>query len=261
MPVLEGLADLAAEGCLVKPFWYQWVMDPATVFSVNVMVDKPTERRPDGWFHASQHPLAGERELYQWMTGTVKQDKRSYTMQASAMMGSLGHACIESLLDWMGVAVPLPPGECPACGKPRRPLRARPSRRYCTEWGFADEATRARCHLDSILDMSRSGAAWQLGGPSVYGFDFKTIYPMGLSKIPDMNLAFFREKWPHYWAQMQECMRMTGLRQYIVFFLGFGNPWDTKEYHVPFDPEFAAATEAKYRRVLYHVDNQIPVVA
>jgi hypothetical protein len=84
---------------------------------------------------------------------------------------------------------------------------------------------------------------------------------MGLKDVKDMDLEFFRDKWPQYWAQGQECMRLSGLRQYIFLFFTLGNPWDTREFHIPFDPEFAAETEAKYRKVIYHVDNKIPVIA
>ena len=75
-----------------------------------------------------------------------------------------------------------------------------------------------------------------------------------------MDLDVFREKWPKYWAQMQECMRMTGLRRYIVFFQGLGNPWEQREFHIPYDAVFAAQTEAKYRRVLDHVNRGVPIL-
>lgn len=252
MPVLRYLSEMAADGCLVKPLFYQWVMDPATVISLNLMVDRPVPRQPDGWFHASQHPLMPEKELYAWITGRVIPEEISYVGRMSLMFGSLSHAVIESLMDWMGVAVPFTPDDCPACGKPRRPVRSRPSRKYCTEHGFVHEATRARCHVDGVLDFGEG--FWR-------GFDFKSIRSLGLSKAPDMNPEFFREKWPHYWAQMQECMRLSGLREYIVFFLTMGNPWDTREYHISFDPEFARATEEKYLTVLSHAERKVPIVA
>jgi hypothetical protein len=75
-----------------------------------------------------------------------------------------------------------------------------------------------------------------------------------------MDLEFFTERWPHYHAQMQECMRLTGLRQYIVLFVSLGNPWELREYHIPFDPAFAAKTEAKYRTVLDHVARGVPIL-
>jgi hypothetical protein len=267
MPKFDTIARYAADGCLVKPLFHQFVLDPKATTKLNLLVERPTQRQPDGWFHASSHPLMSERELYLWMTGALEPEEMDYKSLMSVMFGTLGHAINEAFLDWMGVSVPLPPGDCPACGRPRRQLRARPSSRYCTEHGAVHEATRARCHLDAILDFDRQnhlGLSWRRTGipkPHWHGYDFKTIYPMGLSKIPDMDLDAFKEKWPHYWAQMQECMRITGLRRYIVFFMSMGMPWDTREFHIPFDPEFAAETEAKYLAVLSHVERKVPIVA
>jgi hypothetical protein len=259
MPVITGLEEMAADGCLVKPLLHQFILDPGADVQLNLLVQRPAPRVPDGRFHASQHPLATERELYLWMTGGGEAEEMGYVGRASVMFGSLAHAVIEAFLDWTGFAVPLPPGLCPSCGRPRRPLRARPSLRYCTEHGYVHEETRASCHLDSILDFSGAPVPGLL--PAAHGFDFKTIRPLGLKGVKDMDLGFFREKWPHYWAQGQECMRISGLRQYIFLFFTMGNPWDTREFHIPFDPDFAAATDAKYKRVIYHLDSKVPIVA
>lgn len=239
MPTLTRMGEQAAAGCLVKPLFYQWVM-AAEATSLNLLVDRPVQRKPDQWFHASQHPLATHRELWLWLAGRTAPEDMGYTSKMAVMFGSLSHAVFEAFLDWMRASEPLPEGECPACGKPRRPLRARPSNAYCTEHGFIHRETQSRCHLDAILNL----------GGERYGFDLKTIWPLGLRGVKDMDLAVFREKWPRYWAQMQECMRLSGLRQYIVLFLTMGSPWELREYHIPFDPEFAAATEEKYRKVL-----------
>ena len=261
MPNFDSLARYAADGCLVKPLFHQFIQDPKANTKLNLLVERPMPRPPDGWFHASQHPLMGERELYQWITGQAEPEEMDYKSLMSVFMGTLGHAVNEAFLDWMGVSVPLPPGPCPACGRPRRALRARPSSRYCTEHGAVHEATMARCHLDAILEFSGQKLTWDMDLSQAHGYDFKTIYPMGLGKVRDMDLDAFKAKWPHYWAQMQECMRIRGLRRYIVFFLSQGFPWDTREFHIPFDPGFAAETEAKYLAVLSHVDRGVPIVA
>lgn len=239
MPTLAKVSQMAADGCLVKPLFYQWVMAADSV-PLNLLVERPVQREPDQWFHASQHPLATPRELWLWLAGKTVPEDMGYTSLMAVMFGSLAHAPVEAFLDWMNVSEPLPEGACPACGRPRRPLRARPSRKYCTEHGFIHAETRARCHLDAILNFSGER----------YGFDLKTIYALGLRGVKDMDLEAFRLKWPRYWAQMQECMRLSGLRQYIVLFLTMGSPWELREYHVPFDPHFAAETERKYRGVI-----------
>lgn len=254
MPVLTTMAEQAAVGCLVKPLFHQWVMDPAVPIDFTFRVQRPAPRQPDGWFHASQHPLATTKELYQWLARPerYKPEVMGYPALMSVMFGSLSHAVIERFLDYMGVAVPLPEGDCPACGRPYLSKGKRQTRdyRYCEEHGGADLETMSRCHLDSVLDF----------GDGQRGFDFKSIYQFGLKGVPDMNAAAFREKWPGYWAQMQECMRMTGLRRYIVFFLTLGNPWDTREFHFDFDPEFAGATRQKYLNVISHWQRGVEIV-
>jgi hypothetical protein len=259
MPTLtKGIAEFAAEGCLVKPLFHQFVMDAAVAVPLNLLVERPVHRGPDQWFHASQHPLATDRELWLWLEGRTQGEEMGYVSLMSVVFGSMAHAWNEAFLDWLGASEPLPPGDCPACGRPRRALRARPSSRYCTEHGFAHLPTRARCHMDSIL---------RFGGER-YGYDFKTYgnrwgfkATKSRDAIQDMNTAQFREEWPGYWAQMQECMRLSGLRQYIVFFLTMGNPWDTREFHIPFDPGFAMETDKKYRRVIDCWERGVEIVA
>lgn len=258
MPTLtQGMAEFAADGCLVKPLFHQFVIDARVAVPLNLLVERPVARQPDQWFHASQHPLLTERELYLWLAGRLPGEEMGYTSLMAVVFGSMAHAWFEAFLDWLGASEPLPQGDCPSCGRPRRPLRARPSSSYCTEHGFAHPPTRSRCHLDAILRF----------GSDRYGFDFKTIYPFAFKAtksrpaVRDMDTEQFRERWPGYWAQMQECMRMSGLRQYIVMFLTMGSPWDTREFHIDFDPEFAAKTDAKYRRVIDCWESGVEILA
>lgn len=250
MPVFDGVAEYAAEGCFIKPLWFQFMQDETLKFAFDLHIERPLPRPWDGWFHASQHPMATERELYLYLTQRKSPEPRDYAMNMSAFFGTMTHGMFEAFLHRMGVAVPLPKGDCPACGRPYKPPRARQSPKYCMEHGAAHLETRARCHLDSIV-------AYQ----GHTGFDLKTIQPYGLKGVHDMEEAAFKEKWPRYWGQMQECMRITGLRKYIVFFLGLGIPWMVREFHFNFDPVFAAQTEAKYRRVLDAVDRGVEIAA
>jgi len=256
VPHLTRLAEMSARGTLVKPLLHQFVMDPKADVPLNLLVQRPMPRQPDGRFHASQHPLMDEFELYLWMTGQLPDDdtfdESSFNVRMAVMFGSLAHAVIEAFLAWTGKAVPLPQGTCVNCGRPYRPLRARPDPvKYCTEFGFVHPATRSGAHLDAILDF----------GDGLTGFDFKTIWPLGLKGVRDMDTDEFREKWPKYWAQGQECMRLSGLRRYIFLFMTMGSPWETREFHLDFDHEFAVATEQKYLRVISHLERGIPIVA
>jgi hypothetical protein len=250
VPVPVGLAEQAADGCLVKPLFHQFILDDNPGIEIDVRVLRPTPRAHDGRFHASQHPLAAERELYEWMTGRSVPEQFNYVSRASVMMGSLAHGVFEAFLDWTGCAVPLPEGDCPSCGRPYRQRRSQRSERFCKEHGFAHHPTRSSCHLDSILDF----------GDGFHGFDLKTIHQFGLRGVRDMDEQAFRAKWPGYWAQGQECMRISGLRRYIFLFFTLGNPWDTREFHFGYDEEHNAQVEAKYLRVLSHLDRGVPII-
>lgn len=262
MPNLTRLTGVSASGTLVKPLLHQFLMDQKSDAGINILVQRPARRSPDGWFHASQHPMATDLDLYSWMTGQGGgEDEFTYAARCAVLFGSLFHGVFEAFLDWTGRALPLPPGDCPACGRPRRPLRARPSFRYCTEHGFTHPETRARCHLDAIMSWGLVPATWGGGLAGCDGLDLKTCHPYALKGVKDMDLDSFRDKWPKYWGQGQECMRLSGLRNYIFLFMTMGSPWETREFHVPFDPDFASATEAKYLAVISHLERGVPILA
>lgn len=250
-----GLAKYAASGCLVKPLFLQWMQDDDIPMKITVTIERPRPRAADGWFHASSHPLMTHAELYADLTRPVMREPMDYVSRMSVMFGSLSHGVIEAFLDYIGVAVPLPEGACVACGRPLRPfLKGADPAVHCSEHAAVHEATRSRCHMDSITHFNPQGT---------FGFDLKSIKPWGsygLKGAPDMDLQFFIERWPHYHAQMNECMRLSGLRKYIVFFMSMGNPWELREYHIPFDPALAAKTEAKYLAVLDHVARKVPIL-
>jgi hypothetical protein len=177
------------------------------------------------------------------------------TKLAKIGFGTIYHEVIRQALVQLGVVVPVREGVCPACGL-SQPIS-------CREHGALDAATHSRGHLDGILCFEPRtpgqlppGHRTDLGRPGhfaterVWGFEAKTIKKEILYKVPDMDEAFFRERWPDYWWQVQEYMRLTGLRQFIVLFIGLGNPWDLREYHVRYDPMAAMQIEAKYSAAL-----------
>ena len=63
MPRFDSIARYAADGCLVKPLFHQFIQDPKANTNLNLLVERPMPRQPDGWFHASQHPRMSERDL------------------------------------------------------------------------------------------------------------------------------------------------------------------------------------------------------
>lgn len=227
-------AQYAAEGCLVKPLLLQFFQDPVINFDFRLQSDWIRTRDPDQWFHASAHPGLSEDELVAYLTGKLKREPLSYNGIMGTLFGTITHAFIQHSLDQIGVLLPVPPGPCVACGRPRSGKLA------CREHGTRDDLTRSRGHLDGILRLERN---------DIRGLDIKTIKPFGaygMKDAIDMDLNYFRQTWPKYYAQVQDYMRMTGLRKFIVFFLSMGNPWEMREYHIPYDPQFAREIELKY---------------
>lgn len=254
---INKVAQYAAEGCLVKPLLLRFFLDTSVEFAFDVRVTRPVRREFDGWFHASSHPVMSDRELYLYMTEGTQREELDYISAMSVMFGTVVHGVVQEAVDRLGIAVPLPADDCPACGLPRATPYTRATRTvrrgtkgYCWEHGACDQQTRSRGHLDAILNLQ-----------GIRGFDLKTIRPLTLMKTPDMDLEFFRQKWPGYYAQAQEYMRITGLRKFIVFFMALGNPWEMREYQFDFDPVFAYRTEQKYLRVLKAIEGGVPIIA
>jgi hypothetical protein len=236
---LRTAASYAEAGCLVKPLLLRFFQDEKVEFDFRVRSVSIRTRPPDGWFHSSAHPGLSEDQLVAYLKGGSSPWRPDYVTTMSMLFGTVVHGVVQSALDQMKVTVPLPPGGCVACGLPRsgRGLT-------CREHGAVDVSTRSRGHLDGILSLGEHGTR---------GLDIKTIKmwgSYGLKDAPDMDLGFFIRNWLKYYAQVQDYMRLTGLRNFIVFFMALGNPWEMREYHVPWDPEFALGIEVRYRRAL-----------
>jgi hypothetical protein len=242
MPTFDKIAKYAAAGCLVKPLLADF-FSSGEAFKLTIRTAKPLERVPDGWFHASTHPGLTVNQLHAYLTmpPPERPEDFGYIGRMSVMFGTIMHEVTRQALYKLKLMVPVPMGTCMACGSVQ-PMG-------CREHGARDDATRSRGHLDGILRFGGQGA-WSYASEDIWGFDLKTIKNAILYKAPDMDEAYFRERWPEYWWQVQEYMRLTGIRQYIVLFMGIGNPWDIREYHVTFDPVAAYEIETKYSAAL-----------
>ena len=242
MPTFSKVVGAAAKGCLLKPLLIEfWTSDEA--FRLIIETAKPLERPGDGWFHASTHPGMTVNQLVTYLDGLGrgKPEDFGYVGKMSVLFGTIMGEANRRALEQLGLMVPVPRGTCRACGQPQPEI--------CREHGACDADTRSRGHLDGIVRFGPPSPVWR-GTEDVWGYEGKTIKNAILYKAPDMDEAFFKERWPTYWWQVQEYMRLTGLRRFIVLFMGIGNPWDLREYHIQADPQAAYEIETRYLQAL-----------
>ncbi len=184
---------------------------------------------PDGWFHPSTHPLMGQRKLWLYLNEPDRWVKEvmAFSSVFSVAFGSTAHRLIQNGLFDMGVSI------APEIDGPE-PM-------------YEHSETRARGELDGILKLDPPLAVPER--PTLVGLDIKTR--TAKANDPDTldNLAWIR-KFPTYYAQVQEYMRITGLRAYVVVFMYWGYPWEFKEWHIVYDPEFAQRISEKYLAVI-----------
>jgi hypothetical protein len=241
------MADSAVAGCLVKPVIAAF-MASGEPLKITIRVDRPLEHAPDGWFHASSHPSLPVEKLVEYLQApqVVSGEQIGYVGGMSVTVGTIMGDLARQILEKKKIAIVPRSAACIACGLPQP--------RKCREHGAMHIATRSRGHLDGVLwfkgrvnDLPGNlsdipGWAW----PYLWGYDHKTAKTMTLKDIPEMDEDAFHVKWPKYWWQAQEYMRMTGLRRYIVVVQGIGNPWTMKEFHILFSPDAADGIERRY---------------
>jgi hypothetical protein len=236
--VLKG----ARGGEKVVPLLRSYLYDPSfPSFTVKVEGFKP--RPPDYWFHPSTHPLWPERLLYLYMTRPEDLVNEPFdpTSTLAVTAGSFFHSFVQISLVAAGV-LERQPVVCGCGGK--HPERA--------EVYLRDEESRTRGHADGLLVEGD-------------GFEFKTMNPMKLYKMPKGSptdlavLEWFKERCPAYYAQAHDYMRMSGRRLQVVVFLALTYPFEMREIHVPYDAFYARDIRDRYLRVLQAAaDQQMP---
>jgi hypothetical protein len=235
---MRTAARYAADGCVIKPLVQSFVQNRRIDFDFRLQASWVRERPWDGWFHASAHPGLGEEDLIAYLEQREKPRAMTYVGAMSTIFGTLVHVVTQETFSYYKITVPLSAGPCLTCG------RGRTGRDACREHGALDEKTHSRGHMDAIVTVGPGG---------INIVDIKTIKPWGtygLKDAPDMDPEYFKATWPKYYAQGQDYMRMTGIRNFICFFMAMGNPWEMREYHIPYDPVFAFQIERRYLRAL-----------
>jgi hypothetical protein len=202
------------------------------------LIGRDVERKPDGWFHPSTHPGWTERALYVYLTEPERLTPRqwNYEGRMSANLGTMAHELVKAALIHDGSLLAPDGDACESCGLPRKGRGAK-----CNEQGYSDLDLMSRGHVDGRLHPRL--------GLGVGGFDLKTTNDRAITKLTNNDVDHFRTKWPYYYDQMQEYMRISGLRFFIVLFLSLGYPWECKEVRIDFDEVRSFEIEQKYRRV------------
>ena len=203
-------------------------------------------RRPDGWFHPSTHPLWPELKLYWYMTEPerIVSESRNITDTLTVTQGSFWHAFVQYVLLDNGLLKEVNPSKEHAHDK--------------VEWFVKDDALKSRGALDGVL------VSENLGLDQLTTFEFKTLNATKMRSAPS-NGAFsrerrewFKEKFPPYYLQAQEYMRLSGSRSHQVLMMAIEYPFDMVEINLPYDAETAGRTVAKYRFVLECVEKRMP---
>lgn len=217
------VADLS-KGVILKPLLHAYLFDAKFPPEFQVVFRQHTmQREEDGWFHPSTHPLWPARKLwlYRRYTELVETAPKDYMGAMSVTIGHAVHSFVQMCLIDLGVMED-------------------------AELDLTDDVLQSRGHTDGILTLTMP----QYPTMTKQIFEFKTSNLMKLSKIKDLDLDTFREKWPDYYMQVQEYMRISGLGLTVVLFMAMGYPWELREFHVPSDPSIQQALANKYREAL-----------
>lgn len=232
----------AVQGTVLKPLLHAYLYEARWKEDMLLTLSKRDgPREPDGWFHPSEHPLWPERMLYYYLSApeSMVPEPLAYMGTMSVTIGTLMHLFIQECMRDHGVL--LSHAQLIAEGIP------------CDEKGepsLIDEEVGSRGHTDGITNVHLP----DYPDLARQTFEFKTSNDFKLKGINDLDNEAFKEKWPVYWAQQQEYMRMSGYRVAIVLFLGMGFPWNLREFHIPADERFQSQIKEKYLRVRHAVE-------
>lgn len=235
----ESLRDVS-KGDVVKPQLKTFLFEAKFQDEFSVRFKKgDSNRPPDGWFWPSTHPVWPERMLYTYLTEpeTLPREERRYMNTLSLTMGTAVHGFIETCLEQIGLR-PKTLNTCTMC-----------SHGECSESGVFDAETKSRGHMDGVLDLSRL-----LRGNKILheisAFEFKTLStPQAIQRLEAEGVDYYRKKWPEYYAQNQEYLRLSGLPSIVVLFMRMGYPWTMVELHIAADPIYQRDQRDKYLRV------------
>lgn len=166
------------KGCLVKPVLHNYLFD-AKFPSFSLHFEKQEmERRPDGWFHPSTHPLWSVPALYRYIRfpDTFPVERKQYMSTLSVTIGKVMHEFIAICLTDAGVM----PAELQVC-------KMCPPEVGCGEPGFSLPEIGDRGHLDGLLDLAHLGDHITADQQNAI-FEFKCLAPETPVSMADGSL-------------------------------------------------------------------------
>jgi len=244
-----AMKDLTA-GLIIKPLLRNYLFDASFPdFDLHFRKRDLGARKPDGWFHASTHPLMNEKALYTYLA--EPENFPTEVMQPGNTLavtyGKVFHELLQVCLEDMGF-LPKELQVCTTC----------PPEADCHEPSVVDEVCGERGHTDGFLDLS---SLKHIPADKVESnLELKSANDgFGkLTALPDLDLALFRKRWPEYYAQQQSYLRMSGKKWTILIVMEHQFPFTMREFHIPYDPGFSAGVAAKYQRVRQAAADQAP---
>jgi hypothetical protein len=240
-----------SQGMLVKPVLHNYLFDARfPAFDLH-FEEQEMERKPDGWFHPSTHPLWPARNLYNYLAtpDIFPVEKKQYMGTLAVTIGKVMHEFVQMCLTDAGIR-PAALQVCQVC----------PPKYQCKEAGVRDDDLGERGHLDGVLSFD--------GFPNVPEakmepvFEFKTSHDNfgKLTKMEDLDAEAFKKKWPIYWGQQQRYLRLSGRPYSIVLMMETMYPFTMREFHIAYDPGWNAQIDAKYHQVRQAVADQRPPI-
>lgn len=233
----------------IVPRWHAYLNSGRFPERVDAsLINKHKERQPDGWFHPSTHPGWNERQLYVYLTRPDLLEQRAWTFEGrlSVNVGTMMHELFKASMVDDGTLIRPDGATCDSCGLSRT---ARAADKRCNEFGFADPVTGSRGHIDGMLNP----ALFRSLPPA--GLDLKTSNEMSMKGLVNNDVDYLRGKWPDYYDQVQEYMRVSGLRVFFIVYQQVGMPWEVKEVRIDYDEVRAFEIEQKYLRVRRAVES------
>lgn len=227
----------AADGEVVAPLLRAYLTDVHWEEDFAVHFRKGSDvRKPDGWFHPSAHPTWPERMLWWYITQpeALIPERMALENTISVTLGSAVHGFIETCLKHMGLLLTTDQlrdlGYTVNGGEPQA----------------IDPEVRTKGHMDGILDVHLP----DFPEPRYHHFEFKSANKEAIMSIDTMDTPAFIKKWPGYYAQVQEYLRMTGFSVSVVVMMQMGFPWTLREFHIPANRQYQVDVAGKYHRVL-----------